>query len=330
MSLIGQQQADALSHRFCVAPMMDWTDRHDRAFLRQFSKCALLYTEMVTSAALQHGDASYLLQHSQEEHPVALQLGGSEPSQLANAARAGEIAGFKEINLNVGCPSDRVQSGAFGACLMANPPLVADCVRGMRDVVNIPVTVKCRIGIDDRDSEAELLDFIGTVADAGCNIFIIHARKAILQGLSPKENREIPPLDYNRVFKVKQQFPALQIVINGGITSLQQSRELLERVDGVMLGREAYQNPYVLHNVDSELFDMPVSTKSRNDYLVEFLPYIESELAQGTPLRHIARHLMGLFKGQQGGKQFRRHLSEYCHQDKAGIEIILDALAFIH
>lgn len=307
---------------------MDWTDRHDRVFLRQFSKCALLYTEMVTSAALQHGDADYLLHHHPDEHPVALQLGGSDPMQLAHAARAGENAGFDEINLNVGCPSDRVQSGAFGACLMADPPLVARCVESMQDAVALPVTVKCRIGIDDRDSEAELLDFIGTIANTGCAVFIIHARKAILQGLSPRENREIPPLDYERVFRVKEHFPHLRIVINGGISNLDQAAVLLQRVDGVMLGREAYQNPYILHEVDTKLFGFPPVLKSRSDYLQQFIPYMQAELDRGTPLRHMARHLMGLFKGQKGGRQFRRHLSEYCHQDKAGINIVLDALSF--
>lgn len=307
---------------------MDWTDRHDRVFLRQFSKCALLYTEMVTSAALQHGDATYLLRHNPVEHPVALQLGGSDPVQLAHAAKAGAVAGYDEINLNVGCPSDRVQSGAFGACLMADPPLVAQCVSSMQDAVSLPVTVKCRIGIDDRDSEAELLDFIGTIAEAGCSIFVIHARKAFLQGLSPKENREIPPLNYSRVFAVKQHFPDLSIIINGGITTLDLATELLQSVDGVMLGREAYQNPYVLHEVDSRLFGLSVEAKSRGDYLIQFMPYIEAELERGTPLRHMARHLMGLFKGQKGGKQFRRHLSENSHQDKAGINVMWDALAF--
>lgn len=310
--------------------MMDWTDRHDRVFLRQFSQHALLYTEMVTSAALHHGDAGYLLQHSPEEHPVALQLGGSDPKQLAFAARAGETAGFDEINLNVGCPSDRVQSGAFGACLMADPQLVAHCVSSMRDAVSVPVTVKCRIGIDDNDSEQALFHFVDTVAKAGCEIFIIHARKAILQGLSPKENREIPPLNYQRVFNTKKQFPHLQIVINGGITTLDQTEELLRHVDGVMLGREAYQNPYILHEVDSRLFGANAIYKSRSDYLRMFLPYMQSELANGTPLRHMARHLMGLYKGQPGGKQFRRHLSEYCHQDNAGIDVVLDAMRYIH
>ncbi|MDD9890489.1 MAG: tRNA dihydrouridine(20/20a) synthase DusA, partial [Gammaproteobacteria bacterium] len=222
------------NHKFCVAPMMDWTDRHDRVFLRQFSEHALLYTEMVTSAALEHGDANYLLRHAPDEHPVALQLGGSDPEELARAAILGEKAGFDEINLNVGCPSDRVQSGAFGACLMANPPLVADCIAAMLDVVSIPVTVKSRIGIDEMDSEPELMTFIETIAAKKCSTFIIHARKAILSGLSPKENREIPPLNYDRVFNVKQNFPELEVIINGGITSLDMAAEFLKVVDGVM------------------------------------------------------------------------------------------------
>lgn len=318
------------SHRFCVAPMMDWTDRHDRVFLRQFSANTLLYTEMVTSAALEHGDAGYLLKHSQFEQPVALQLGGSDPAQLARAASAGAAAGYVEINLNVGCPSDRVQSGAFGACLMADPQLVADCVKSMQDAVNIPVTVKCRIGIDDRDSEAELLDFVATVADAGCETFIIHARKAILQGLSPKQNREIPPLNYDRVVAVKQALPQLRIVLNGGITTLDQASSLLQQVDGVMLGREAYQNPYILHEVDNRFFGAGPDNRTRLDYLQQFLPYVESELNQGTPLRHMARHLMGLFKGEPGGKQFRRHLSDHCHKDEASVRVLLEAAAFVN
>ncbi len=328
-SLTEPKPMPAYSHRFCVAPMMDWTDRHDRVFLRLFSANTLLYTEMVTSAALQHGDAGYLLKYSQIEQPVALQLGGSDPRQLAQAAATGAAAGYAEINLNVGCPSDRVQSGAFGACLMAEPGLVADCVAAMQASVSIPVTVKCRIGIDDRDSEAELFDFVDTVASAGCTTFIIHARKAILSGLSPKENREIPPLNYERVFGVKSQFPHLSIVINGGITTLDQASDLLQRVDGVMLGREAYQNPYVLHEVDSKLFGAAPKSLSRLDYLQQYLPYVESELQQGTPLRHMARHLMGLFKGQSGGKLFRRHLSDNCHRSDASIGVLLDAAAFV-
>ena len=240
--------ADAeLNHRFCVAPMMDWTDRHDRVFLRQLSAHALLYTEMVTSAALKHGDAQYLLRYNAEEHPVALQLGGSEPGELADAARLAEQAGFDEVNLNVGCPSERVQSGAFGACLMAEPELVARCVSSMRESIGLPVTVKCRIGIDDNDSQEALEDFIGTVAEAGCNTFIVHARKAILSGLSPKENREIPPLKYDSVFAVKRAFPRLSIIINGGIKTLPDALSLLDETDGVMLGREAYQNQFILN-----------------------------------------------------------------------------------
>lgn len=318
-----------LKHRFCVAPMMDWTDRHDRVFLRLISREALLYTEMVTSAALHYGDAAYLLQHDHSEHPVALQLGGSDPDELAAAARLGEEAGFDEINLNVGCPSDRVQSGAFGACLMATPEVVADCVRAMQDAVDLPVTVKCRIGIDDMDSERHLMDFVETVAGGGCTTFIIHARKAILQGLSPKENREIPPLNYERVFAVKRAFPELEVVINGGITTLTQVQGLVTHVDGVMLGREAYQNPYVLHEVDSLLFAQPPRQSSRLDHLRQYFPYIRSELEKGTPLHHMTRHLLGLFKGQHGGRQFRRHLSEHSHRPGAGLAVLEDAIAFV-
>lgn len=317
------------NRRFCVAPMMDWTDRHDRVFLRLLSSHALLYTEMVTSAALQHGDANYLLQYNHSEHPVALQLGGSDPQQLAFAADLGAQAGYDEINLNVGCPSDRVQSGAFGACLMAEPELVARCVSAMQQRIAIPVTVKCRIGIDDLDSELHLMQFIETVANAGCQTFIIHARKAHLQGLSPKENREIPPLNYPRVFAVKQRFPDLEIIINGGITTLEQCQELLAEVDGVMLGREAYQNPYVLAGVDRLLFSAQEQASSRQHYLQAYLPYVESELAKGTPLNHMTRHVLGLFKGQKGGRQYRRHLSENSHRPNAGIEVLQDAMAYV-
>ena len=317
-------------HSFCVAPMMDWTDRHDRVFLRQFSKHALLYTEMVTAAALKHGDASYLLQYNAEEHPVALQLGGSDPAELGAAAKMGESAGFDEVNLNVGCPSDRVQSGAFGACLMADPPLVARCVASMKAAVSVPVTVKCRIGIDDRDSQAELEDFVGIVADAGCELFVIHARKALLSGLSPKQNREIPPLDYQRVFSIKQTFPQLRIIINGGITTLDAASELLKKTDGVMLGREAYQNPYLLHEVDSRFFAVPATTKTRVDYLLAYLPYIENQLNEGVPLQHMTRHILGLFKGQKGGKQYRRHLSENSRLQGAGLSVLHAAIAYVN
>tara|TARA_B110000858_G_scaffold195960_1_gene253571 strand:+ start:20867 stop:21799 length:933 start_codon:yes stop_codon:yes gene_type:complete len=309
--------------------MMDWTDRHDRVFLRQLSAHALLYTEMVTSAALKHGDAQYLLHHSQDEHPVALQLGGSDPAELAEAAVLAEQAGYDEINLNVGCPSDRVQSGAFGACLMAEPELVAQCVSSMITSVSLPVTVKCRIGIDDRDSQEELEDFIGTVADAGCSTFIVHARKAILSGLSPKENREIPPLKYASVFAVKQCFPQLSIIINGGIKTLQDAESLLEHTDGVMLGREAYQNPFILNDVDAVFFGATTHAQTRTEQLQKFIPYIEKELELGTPLHHMTRHILGLYKGQKGGKQFRRHLSENSYKKSADIGILLDAISYV-
>ena len=317
-----------ISRRFCIAPMMDWTDRHDRVFLRKFSKQILLYTEMVTSAALQHGDANYLLKHNHEEHPVALQIGGSSLAELAYGAKLGEKAGFDEINLNVGCPSDRVKAGSFGACLMAKPKLVADCVDAMANAVEVPVTVKCRTGIDDLDSQSRLLEFIATVSSAGCRTFIIHARKAILSGLSPKENREIPPLHYGRVLSVKENFPELEIVINGGITTFSDANCFLRTVDGVMIGREAYQNPFFLAKVDEFFFNSPAIRKERAEYLEEYIPYIESELKKGTPLKHMTRHLLGLFKGQKGGKQFRRHLSENAHRENAGIEVIADALKF--
>ena len=318
-----------LSHRFCVAPMMDWTDRHDRVFLRQLSEHTLLYTEMVTSAALKHGDAQYLLQHSQGEHPVALQLGGSNPVELAEAAVLAEQAGYDEINLNVGCPSNRVQSGAFGACLMAEPELVAKCVSNMMTSVSLPVTIKCRIGIDDRDSQAELEDFIGTVADAGCGTFIVHARKAILSGLSPKENREIPPLKYNSVFAVKQAFPELSIIINGGIKTLHDAEALLKKTDGVMLGREAYQNPFILNEVDAVFFGAATNAQTRTEGLQKFIPYIEEELERGTPLHNMTRHILGLYKGQKGGKKFRRHLSENSYKKAADIGVLLDAISYV-
>lgn len=308
---------------------MDWTDRHDRVFLRQLSAHALLYTEMVTSAALKHGDANYLLQHSPDEHPVALQLGGSDPEELAQAALLGERAGYDEINLNVGCPSDRVQSGAFGACLMAEPELVGKCIQSMMASVDLPVTVKCRIGIDDRDSQDELEDFVGKVANAGCELFIVHARKAILSGLSPKENREIPPLNYKSVFTLKRSYPELSIIINGGIKTLEEAVTLLELTDGVMLGREAYQNPFILNEVDNQIFGATKNASTRVERLQKFIPYIEQELDRGTPLHHMTRHILGLFKGQKGGKQFRRHLSENSYKESAGIEVLLDAASFV-
>ena len=319
-----------IDRRFCIAPMMDWTDRHDRVFLRKFSRNILLYTEMVTSASLEYGDTEYLLKYNKEEHPVALQIGGSKITELMHSAALGEKAGFDEINLNVGCPSDRVKSGNFGACLMAKPKLVADCVKGMIDSVNnIPVTVKCRTGVDNLDSQSRLLEFIGTISEVGCKTFIIHARKAILSGLTPKENREIPPLNYQRVFSVKETFPELEIIINGGITNLPDAKSLLKRVDGVMVGREAYQNPFFLEKVDEFVFNNSSKGKSRIDYLESYIPYVESELRRGTPLKHMTRHILGLFKGQRGGKQFRRYLSENSYKEHSGIEVISDALKFV-
>ena len=318
-----------LDHRFCIAPMMDWTDRHDRVFLRLFTTRALLYTEMVTSAALEHGDANYLLKHHASEHPVALQLGGSNPKELAKAAELGEEACFDEINLNVGCPSDRVKAGKFGASLMADPQIVSNCVSAIKQSTRLPVTVKCRIGVDDKDTHADLVNFINVVASGGCELFVIHARKAYLQGLSPKENREIPPLNYERVFAVKQEFPELSFIINGGITSINEALSLLEKVDGVMIGREAYNNPYFLREVDNRIFGDLTSEKSRTDYLYQYLPYIESQLTDGASLHHMTRHLMGLFKGQKGGKLYRRHLSEYSHKKEASINVLLDAIAYV-
>lgn len=308
--------------------MMKCTDRHDRVFLRLFTKRALLYTEMITSAALVRGDADRLLRHH-HDNPVALQLGGGDPGELAAAAVLGARAGYDEINLNVGCPSARVKSGAFGACLMARPDQVAECVDRMRSAVSIPVTVKCRTGIDGRDSRQALADFIGRVADGGCRTFVIHARKAVLGGLSPKENLSIPPLDRERVFAVKRQFPELDIVINGGIADLAQARGLLGKVDGVMMGREAYRNPYMLREVDPLLFGEAASSRSRLDYLLAYMPHIESELARGTPLKHMTRHTLGLFKGQKGGRGYRRRLSECGRRGDAGVGALMDALALV-
>ena len=317
------------SHRFCVAPMMDWTDRHCRYFLRLITRHSLLYTEMVTTGALIHGDTDRFLRFDPAEQPLALQLGGSDPAELAQCARLAQEWGYREVNLNVGCPSDRVQNGSFGACLMAEPALVAAGVRAMREAVEIPVTVKCRIGIDAMDSDAELEDFIGSVAEGGCETFIVHARIAVLSGLSPKENREIPPLNYPRVFRLKELFPALEIVINGGIRSLEQSLELLERVDGVMVGREAYQNPYFLAGVDRAVFGCEDEPRSRHEVIDEMLPYVERELRRGTALKHITRHLLGLYQGLPGAKKFRRHLSENAHLPEADLATLEHAASLV-
>ena len=310
------------THRFCVAPMMDWTDRHCRYFLRLFTKHTLLYTEMVTTGALLYGDAERFLRFNAAEQPVALQLGGSDPDELAKAAIMGEQAGYQEINLNSGCPSDRVQRGKIGACMMAEPNLVAECMAAMSDAVAIPVTIKCRIGIDEIDSLEHLSHFVETVSASGCNCFIIHARIAVLAGLSPKQNREIPPLNYERVFSIKEQFPDLEIVINGGIKTLEQSSQLLEKVDGVMIGREAYQNPNLLSRVDQQLFHSELPVMSQEDVLAQFIDYAKNELGHGTALKHMTRHILGLFQGQPGAKRFRRYLSENAHKPDADIDIL--------
>lgn len=305
--------------------MMDWTDRHCRRFLRAISRHVLLYTEMVHANAVVKGKRGYLLQFDPAEHPVALQLGGSEPTLLAEAAAIGEQFGYDEINLNVGCPSDRVQSGRFGACLMAEPELVAECVAAMQARVSIPVTVKTRIGIDHLDSYEHLHQFVATVAAAGCGTFIVHARKAWLKGLSPKENREIPPLRYDVAARVKQDFPALQVMVNGGVKSLEEVEAQLRSFDGVMIGREAYQNPWMLAEADQQLFGADTPARSREAVLEEFLAYMEAELASGTPLRAMTRHMLGLFQGQPGARHWRRALSEGVAAG-GGLELVRAAL----
>jgi len=328
-SIYPNRDPSQVDRRLAVAPMLDWTDRYCRYFLRQLSRHTLLYTEMITTGAILHGDRERFLKYDDTEHPVAIQLGGSEPEELAACAALAEKRGYDEVNLNVGCPSDRVQSGRFGACLMAEPQLVADCVKAMRDRVSIPVTVKHRIGIDDRDSYDELTHFIGTLADAGCGIFIIHARKAWLQGLSPKENREVPPLRYEVVYRIKADFPDLEIVINGGILDLQQTAKHLERVDGVMIGRAAYNDPWLLADADRLIFQRPNPLASRHQAIERMLPWIEDELALGTPLHRITRHMMGLFNSLPGARRWRRHLSEYAPRKGAGLDVLKDAAAMV-
>jgi tRNA-dihydrouridine synthase A len=306
--------------------MMDWTDRHCRVFHRQLTKHALLYTEMVTADAVIHGDRARLVGFSRQEHPIALQLGGSDPAKLAEAARIASELGYDEINLNVGCPSDRVQEGRFGACLMAEPRLVADCVAAMRADIAIPVTVKCRIGIDDQDEEADFQRFIDVVADAGCTTFIVHARKAWLKGLSPKENREVPPLDYARVYRLKAVRPDLEIVLNGGIESVEQAQAHLEHVDGVMLGRAAYQNPYVLAEVDRALFGKADGVPRRGEVLAALIPYVEGHLRGGGRLSNVTRHVLGLYHCQRRGRAFRRLLSEEAKRSSGGTDVLRAAI----
>jgi len=313
-------------YRLCVAPMMDWTDRHCRYFLRLVTRHARLYTEMVTTGALLHGDVPRHLDFSDAEHPVALQLGGSDPAALAHCAKLGERWGYDEINLNVGCPSERVQTGSFGACLMAEPALVAECVRAMRDAVAIPVTVKHRIGLDRNEDYAFVRDFVGTVAEAGCDVFIVHARNAVLKGLSPKENREVPPLKYDVVHRLKREFTALSFVINGGLTRWDQIEHELSHVDGVMLGRAAYHDPWLLAQADWRLLGDDARLQTRADVIRALIPYVEAELSRGTSLRAIACHTLGLYHGQSGGRRYRQILSDAQRLKRCGAEIFLEAL----
>ncbi|MDH0144678.1 tRNA dihydrouridine(20/20a) synthase DusA [Aquipseudomonas alcaligenes] len=318
-----------INRRFSVAPMMDWTDRHCRFFLRQLSSRALLYTEMVTTGALLHGDTQRFLRYHDCEHPLALQLGGSNPADLAACARLAQAQGYDEVNLNVGCPSDRVQNNMIGACLMGHPQLVADCVRAMRDAVDIPVTVKHRIGINGRDSYAELCEFVGTVREAGCTSFTVHARIAILEGLSPKENREIPPLRYEVAAQLKQDFPDLEIILNGGIKTLEECQQHLQTFDGVMLGREAYHNPYLLAQVDQQLFGLDRPVITRAEALTRMRPYIEQHLAEGGAMHHITRHVLGLAQGFAGARRFRQLLSVDVHKTTAPLVLLDQAIELL-
>jgi tRNA-dihydrouridine synthase A len=300
----------ASPRRVSVAPMMDWTDRHCRSFHRMLSRRTWLYTEMVTTGALIHGDVARHLAFTADEAPVALQLGGSEPADLAHSAKLGEQWGYDEINLNCGCPSERVQRGAFGACLMNEPQLVADCVKAMRDVVSVPVTVKHRIGVDAVEGYGFVRDFVGTIADAGCNMFIVHARNAILKGLSPKENREIPPLKYDYAYQLKRDFPHLEIILNGGVKTLDEVETHLQHLDGVMLGREAYHNPYVLADVDARIYGSTKAAPTREQAEAKLIEYCAAELARGTYLGNITRHALGLYRGEAGARGWRRVLSD--------------------
>lgn len=314
-----------LDRTISIAPMMDWTDRHDRYFLRLISSRALLYTEMVTTGAIIHGDTDRFLRFDPAEQPLALQLGGSEPDALARCSEIAESYGYQEINLNVGCPSDRVQNGRFGACLMGEPETVAACMTAMQRATSLPVTVKTRIGIDELDSYDYFKSFIERVAETGVSTFIIHARKAWLTGLSPKENRTIPPLHYDRVYRLKEEMPELEIIINGGISTHEEIDAHLEKVDGVMIGREAYQNPYFLAEIDRRYYGVEDDSPERREVIDQMLPYVKREMAAGVPLNSITRHMLGLFQGRPGARAWRRHLSENAHKKGADINILTEA-----
>lgn len=318
---------------FSVAPMIDWTDKHCRYFHRLLTSQALLYTEMITTGAVEHGDRERIMGYNAEEHPVAIQLGGSDPEALVNSSIIAEQLGYDEINFNVGCPSDRVQSGKFGACLMAEPWLVAECIRAMQNAVSVPVTVKCRIGIDDQDSEADLTNFVQHMVDSQLQSITIHARKAWLNGLSPKQNRDVPPLDYDRVYRIKQKFPKLEVIINGGILTLDDALEHLEHVDGVMLGRAAYQTPWILSQVDERIFGAAKNTLTRHDIANKMMDYIDNYLITDKTGRarahHITRHMIFLFQGMQGARKYRQVLSVEANKLGAGAEVLQKALTFV-
>jgi len=316
----------SLDRRFTAAPMMDWSDSHCRSFWRLLTKEAVFYSEMITTGAIIHGDRKRFLDFNACEHPLALQVGGSDPKALAECARIAEDWGYDEINLNCGCPSDRVQNGMIGACLMAEPALVAECMSAMQHATKIPVTIKHRIGIDDMEDYEGMVDFVRTVADTGCKTFIVHARKAWLKGLSPKENREVPPLQYDKVVQLKKDYPALEIIINGGITTLEQSLVLLEQVDGVMLGREIYSNPYLLAEVDQKIYGSSRPVVSREEVLEGFIAYAEEQLHNGVRLNYMTRHILGLYQGLPGARKFRRVISEEAHKPNAGIDVLKRAL----
>jgi len=315
------------AHRLCIAPMMDWTDRHCRYFLRLVTRHARLYTEMITAPALLHGDVPHHLDFHPHEHPVALQLGGSDPRDLAHAARLGAAFGYDEINLNCGCPSERVQTGSFGACLMAEPALVARCVAAMRDVVDVPVTVKHRIGLDAIEDYGFVRDFVGTVAAAGCDVFIVHARNAVLKGLSPKQNREVPPLRYGVVRELAREFPDATFVLNGGLVDFESIERELALVDGVMLGRVAYHDPYLLAQADRRLFGDAARPRSRAEVVIDYAAYVRNQLRAGTPLRAMTRHVLGLYHGQTGGRRFRQMLSDAALLRDGDARLLLAALA---
>lgn len=314
------------THKLSIAPMMEWTDRHCRYFHRQLSTHARLYTEMVTADAIIHGDRQRLLAYSHEEQPIALQLGGSDPEKLYKASQIANDFNYNEQNLNVGCPSDRVQNGRFGACLMMEPEHVRDCMAALNEAANCEVTVKCRIGVDDMDDDEGLYNFVNIVREAGVKTFIVHARKAWLKGLSPKQNREVPPLNYERVYRLKQEYPELNISINGGIETLEQASQHLNQLDGVMIGRAAYQTPYLLAEVDQKIFGLEKPVKSRDEIAHAMIPYIEKNLKEGIKLHQITRHMLGLYHGEYGARSFRRTLSMHANKPGAGLDVYMAAL----